>query len=183
MEDREIIALYWARDEAAIRESDRRYGRTCRRVANSILASREDTEECVSSTWLRAWETMPPQRPTRLGVFLAAITRHLAIDRWRHDTAQQRGGGQVPLCLDELAECVGEETSIEDRMVLRQTLETFLRGLTEQERRLFLYRYWYLMIVREAAGRCGLTVGAAKMRLLRLRQRLREALEQEGIEV
>ena len=102
MEDREIVQLYWDRDERAIGESEQKYGALCRGVALRVLESIEDSEECVSDTWLRSWNTIPPQRPNLLGAFLARITRNLALDRWRAARAEKRGGedpsvGQFPL--------------------------------------------------------------------------------------
>ena len=103
MEDAQIVALYWARDEEALRETDRRYGPYCRTVAGRILTAPEEVEECVNDTWLRAWNVIPPQRPTRLRAFLAKITRNLALDRLKAQTRAKRGGGEAALALEELA--------------------------------------------------------------------------------
>ena len=101
MEDTAIIDLYWKRDERAIEETDRKYGNYCYTVADNILRSREDSEECVSDTWLRAWNSMPPQRPSILRAFLAKITRNLAFDRYRARSAAKRGNGTMEAVLDE----------------------------------------------------------------------------------
>ncbi|MFR3921768.1 MAG: RNA polymerase sigma factor [Dysosmobacter welbionis] len=90
MEDARIVELYWERDEAAIAESSAKYGGYCYQIAFRILALREDAEECVGDTWLRAWEAMPPSRPGRLDTFLGKITRNLSLDRWRALRAQKR---------------------------------------------------------------------------------------------
>ena len=129
MEDSHIIDLYWQRDEQAIKESQRKYGGYCSTIAGNILHSAEDTEECVNDTWLRAWNIIPPEKPNRLAVFLGRITRNLAIDRFRSDTSKKRGGGQMALCLDELAECIGEDSPIEDRLALREGLRACLESL------------------------------------------------------
>lgn len=178
MEDMEIVALYWQRDEAAIRESAAKYGSYCSTIARSILHSPQDTEECVNDTWLRAWNAMPPDRPSRLAAFLGRITRNLAIDRWRRNRRQN--GGQLPLCLEELAGCIGEDSAVEDRVALRELLDTFLRSLSAQQRRIFLLRYWYILPVSEIAARCGMGESAVKMTLQRTRNKLRHYLEQEG---
>ncbi len=181
MEDSGIIELYWKRDESAISESDTKYGPYCSTIARNIIHSAEDTEECVNDTWMRAWNAMPPERPNRLAVFFGRITRNLAIDRYRKDRSQKCGGGQTALCLDELSECIGEESPIEDRIALRDMLNTYLYGLPEKNRDIFLYRYWYMMPVSDIAKRCGISEGAVKMTLSRTRRRLKEHFEKEGI--
>ncbi len=183
MEDREIVRLYWERDQRAIAESETKYGPLCRDVALRILDSPEDSEECVSDTWLRSWRAMPPQRPTVLGAFFARITRNLALDRYRRERAEKRGGGEVPLALEELGDCVsgGElETELE-RRALRRALDAFLRSLSPGDRALFLGRYWALESLAALAEETGFSVAAVHRRLGKLRQRLSEALEKEGI--
>ena len=100
--DSAIIDLYWARKEQALEETDLKYGGFCRTIAYNILHSREDSEECVNDTWMRAWNTMPPQRPSVLQSFLGKITRNLSLDRYKASRADKRGGGQMPLALEEL---------------------------------------------------------------------------------
>ncbi len=184
MEDKAIIGLYWARSQEAIRETERKYGPYCRKIAKNILYNDEDTKECVSDTWLKAWNTIPPQRPNRLAVYLGTITRNLALDRWRTGTADKRGGGQVPLALEELGDCLAgkdsEEAWIED-FVLSDLLNRFLGRLNRENRVIFLKRYWYLCPVKDIAQSLGLTESKVKMSLHRSRQRLRAELEKEGI--
>lgn len=179
MNDDRIIELYWLRDEAAITESSTKYGAYCYTIAENILSCREDSEECVSDTWLRAWDKMPPERPLRLGIFFGRIIRNLAIDRFRRRKAEKYGGGQTVICLDELSECIGEESSVESRVELKEQLESFLRELPERNRQIFLLRYWYMMPVSEIAGRYSMSAGAVKMVLQRLRQKLKVHLEKE----
>lgn len=102
MDDRQIIALYHERSEAAISETAKKYGKYCHSIAFRILYNEEDCEECVSDTWLRAWESIPPQCPGRLSAFLGKITRNLALNRYKHASREKRGGGQTPLVLEEL---------------------------------------------------------------------------------
>ena len=106
MDDSQILALYFSRAEAAIQETDRKYGRYCYRIAYSILDSRQDSEESVNDTYLSAWNSIPPRKPTRLSTYLGKLTRNISIDRWRKCSAQKRGSGEVALALDELTECV-----------------------------------------------------------------------------
>ena len=183
MKDEAIIELYWARSEAAIAETDRVYGRYCRTVAYGILRDHEDAEECVNDAWLKAWGSMPPERPQRLKGFLARITRQLAIKRLERETAQKRGGGQYALALEELAECIPDGSRGEDLAeltALREALDRFLRGLAPEPRTVFLRRYWYAQSVAEIAAGCGMSESKVKSMLLRTRNRLRTALAEEG---
>ncbi len=184
MEDKTIIDLYWARDDRAITASDAKYGPYCRGIAGNILWDMRDREECVSDTWHRAWNSMPPQKPTLLRAFFGAITRNLALNRYNFDHAQKRGGGQLPLALEELAECVPAQTTTEqavEERELARLLEGFVRSLNERERTIFLRRYWYVQPVKDIARGMGLGESRVKMTLLRTRTKLKALLEQEGI--
>ena len=182
MEDAAIVALYWQRDEAAIAETDRKYGRYCRSIAQNILASPEDAEECVSDTWLSAWNAMPPQRPGSLPPFLGRIVRNLSISRWRRSHAQKRGGGLETL-LSELEDCLPAPGSVADTAEARALtgqIEGWLEGLPKPDRLLFLRRYWYGEPVRALAAQRGEAPGRTAKRLLILRRGLKKRLEEEG---
>jgi RNA polymerase sigma factor (sigma-70 family) len=184
MEDSAIIDLYWAREERALAESDAKYGSYCRTVAYNILRCREDTEECVNDTWLRAWNAMPPQRPGILSSFLAKITRNLSLDRYKAGRADKRGGGQLPLALDELGDCIPDSRNVEDVVELKElsrVLDRFLRSLPEREACVFLRRYWFVDSTKEIALRYGMAEGSVKSTLHRTRGKLRACLEKEGI--
>ncbi len=184
MEDQAIVELYWARNERGIEEARRKYGALCQGVALRVLESPEDSEECVSDTWLRSWNAMPPQRPSLLGAFLARITRNLALDRWRSQHAARRFGGEAALALEELEDCVSGE-SLEDevsRRALLRALNDFLRSLPAGDRRLFLRRYWSVETLQSLAQAEGMSVSALHRRLRRLRGRLADRLRKEGIE-
>ena len=183
MEDTRIVDLYWQRDESAMRESEAKYGAYCQSIAMHVLNSREDAEECVNDTWLRAWNSIPPQRPVKLSLFLGKIVRNLAIDKYRRNGAARRGGGQMQLCLEELEECVGKESVLEERMALRDAINAFLRESSGNKREIFLMRYWYMMSVHEIARRCKLSEGSVKMTLSRARVELRAYLAKEGLEL
>lgn len=180
MEDSRIIELYWERNEEAISQSKEKYGGYCRTIASNILNSKEDTEECVSDTWVRAWNSIPPEKPSRLAVFLGKITRNLAIDRYRKEHSLKNGGGQLMLCLDELGECVGGQTRLEDSLALRELLSDFLSGIPQKNKDMFLLRYWYMISIDRIADNYGLSQGAVKMILSRTRKKLRDYLEKEG---
>lgn len=184
MEDRQIIDLYWARSQQAITESDQKYGAYCRAISMNVLGQREDAEECVSDTWLHAWNAMPPQRPAILQAFFGKLVRNLSLDRWRRTHASKRGGGQTALALEELEGCLPAGGAVDEALDADETAQVisrFLRSLPAQDRLLFVRRYWYLEEVGSLARRLGMSEGQAKTRLYRVRQRLRAVLEEEGI--
>ena len=183
MDDDRIVALYWSRSEAAITETAAKYGSYLRSISFSILGSREDAQECVNDTYHDAWNAMPPHRPSVLSAFLGKITRRISIDRWRKRNAEKRGGGELPLALEELEECVSGSGSVEDevqRKELEQLLDRFLDALPVTERRVFLRRYWYLDSVQSIARQFGFSRRKTASMLHRTRAKRRTLLEKEG---
>lgn len=182
MTDEEIVALYFDRSQEAVRETERKYGRYCHTIAYRVLEDHQDSDECVNDTYLRAWRSIPPQRPRALKAFLGRITRNLALDRWDRYGAGKRGGGEAALALDELEECVGEGgDALADRVALAQILDDFLAGLPRKTRLLFVRRYWYLDSIEELAERYHASESAVKAALFRARGRLKGILKREGI--
>lgn len=186
MEDQTIVELYLARSESAIDQSERKYGRYCFAVADSILSNPEDARECVNDLWLRVWNSIPPHRPENLKTYCGKIVRNLAIDRYRLSRTGQRGGGEYPLALEEIADCIpdlaGEVESAFDEKILTDALNRFLATLPADTRRIFLCRYWHLKSVKEIAHESGCKESRVKMILLRTREKLKEFLTEEGIE-
>ena len=180
MDDSAIITLYEARDEAAIDATARQYGRLCVSIAQGILGSREDAEECAADAYLRLWNAIPPAKPQSLAAYLGRIVRNLALNAAEKKQAQKRGGEVLPL-IEELAECLPETEPAGDE--IGTIIDRFLAGLPEENRRLFLRRYWYCDSTRSLARRFCLSEGAVKLRLHRMREALRRELEEEGIEV
>lgn len=183
MEDSQILELFRSRSQDALIRTQEKYGRYCQSIAFHILGTENDAEECVNDTLLRAWNAIPPEKPDRLSVFLGKITRNLALDRFRHENAEKRGGSQVPTALEELEEALpdGETADFADSIALRDALNRFLRELPEDSRRMFLMRYWRLCTISEVAEKCGGGESRVKMRLSRIRGQLKLFLEQEGI--
>ncbi len=182
MEDREIVALYWARSEDAIGETAKKYGAYLTKIARNILGDPGEAEECVSDSYLGAWNAMPPHRPGVLSTFLGKITRRISIDRWRRQHAEKRGGGELTLALEELSECVSDGRSVEDeleRRELTRRFQRFLDALPETERTVFLSRYWYMEPVKEIARRLGFSESKVTSMLCRTRKKLRDALAKE----
>lgn len=182
MEDLDIIGLYWKRDERAVTETEQKYGAYCRSISYGILRNHQDAEECVNDTWVKAWSVIPPQRPFALGAFLGTIARNLSLNRYRMAQAQRRGGGTVPLILEELRDCTadGPEQLLE-AAELGRLLDRFLRQLSQKDCCVFMRRYWYMDSLEDIARRYHLPLGSVKSILHRSRKKLKQYLEQEGI--
>ncbi len=181
MEDERIIALYNARNEAAIAETDAKYGASCRRISENITHDPRDAEECVNDTYLAAWNAIPPAHPHPLSTFLFRITRNLSLKCYRRKTAEKRDNrSDIPL--EELSDCLGETDYLpDDPERLTRIIEAFLDGLTPENRVIFLRRYWFSDSYAAISERVGLSEKVISMRLLRMRERLRTHLGKEGI--
>lgn len=183
MDDIEILDLFRSRKEEALAQTEIKYGNYCLSVANRILGSISDAEECVNDTLLQAWNAIPPAEPTVLRIYLAKITRRLAINRYHAARTQKRGGGEVEAVLDELAECVGQRMTPEDEQIakdLSDFIRGFVRGLPDTERSIFLRRYFYAEPVKTIAERLGWSPTRVSVTLARTRKKLRAALIKEG---
>lgn len=184
MLDSQIVELYWQRDERAISQTDLKYGGYCRSISNNILRDPGESEECLNDTYLRAWNSMPAERPERLGAFLGKIVRNISISRLRQKTADKRGGGEYPICLEELRDCAGRGQGPERELELKELTEhidKFLAGLKEQERDIFVSRYWYMAPVDEIAERAGFSYSKTASLLHRTRKKLELYLRREGL--
>ena len=183
MEDEKIIELYWQRSPDAIAETSRKYGAYCMRLSMNILANREDSEENVSDTYLRVWNSVPPQRPRFFAAFLGRIARNLALNRRAAANAEKRGGGEAALSLEELAECLpagSEPQSEAEAAAFSRVLSDFLRKESEDARRVFLQRYFECRSVAAIADHFGFSESKVKSMLMRTRTRLAQYLEREG---
>lgn len=186
MEDEQIIDLYWARSEDAIHETAAKYGRYCSGIANNILYSHEDADECVNDTYLRAWNSIPPTRPSVFRIYLGHITRNLALNMFEKNTAIRRGNGQTMLVLEELEECIPSSDNVDHiagDLVFAGILNGFLATLTDEQRKFFVRRYWYLSSIKEIATDYNCNESKVKMSLLRTRGELKTLLEKEGIRI
>ena len=184
MEDKQIVSLYWARDPQAIDRSQEKYGPYCLSIARNILRQEQDAEESVNDTWLGAWNAMPPHRPAVLRLFLGKLTRRLSLQRLRRQGRLKRGGGEAALALEELSQCVDGSGDVQRELEateLAARINDFVLALPQAERRVFLCRYWYLDSVAEIAIRFGFSTSKVKSMLYRIRQQLRQTLEQEGL--
>lgn len=184
MNDAEIMDLFWARNEDAIQETDRAYGRKLFALADKILHNREDAEESVSDTYMKTWKIIPPQRPNYFYAFIASICRHLSFHKVDWKTAAKRNAEVVALT-EEMALCI-PDTSLDRELEGRElgrVMNAFLESLPKETRLIFLRRYWHLDTIAEIAARYGITESKVKMQLSRTRAKLCTYLEQEGIKV
>ena len=181
MEDSQIVSLYWERKESAIAQTDKKYGKYLHTIAYNILADREDSQESVNDTYLAAWDSMPPHKPAVLSTYLGKITRRISIDCFRKRNAQKRGS-EYALSLEELGECIGQNSTEEavNAQALADAIGKYLETVSQEARRVFIGRYYYLDPVKEIARYCHITESKAKMLLLRTRQGLWEHLQREG---
>ena len=176
--DAEIVALYLARDESAVDHTARQYGAYCLSVAMNILNDRSDAEECVNDTYLRAWRSIPPQRPTVLRLFLGKITRNLAIDRYREKRSRNR---EFEVALEEISEFLPARE--EEDSALPALLTDFLASLSAEERNLFILRYYHGHSVARLSKAFGMKPNNLSARLYRTREKLRGYLAERGYEV
>ena len=181
MTDEEIIALFWARDEDAIRQTDRRYGAYCRSLSRRIVANAEDAEECVNDSYLSLWQRIPPERPPMFLPFLAQIVRNISISRLRRSEAQKRGRA-LTVALGELRQVAGRDDP-ESRVAAAELgveIGRFLRTLPELHRGIFLRRYYFFETRGEIAKRYRIPAASVSVSLSRTRKKLAAHLRKEG---
>ena len=182
MEDKKIVDMYWARNEEAITQTSVKYGGMMHATSKSIVGSHEDAEECVNDAYLAAWNSMPENRPTYLGGYMARIIRNISLNRYDRNHAAKRQGVQV--VFEELEGCLTDYNTPEEEYeqgCLRETLNSFLESLDEQKRVIFLRRYFYTDSIAEIAQRMQMSEGKIKSILFRLRGQLAETLKEAGV--
>ncbi len=185
MQDNEIVELYFSRNEAAIKETDSKYGALCYRVAYNILGIAEDSEECVNDTYLSVWEKIPPTKPDSLKAFICRITRNISISRYRSSHSKKRYSGMETM-LSELRECVPSPYNVSeqaDAAQLSQYISSWLDSLSAEDCALFVRRYWFGDSVKALAEKCGTAPEKMSQRMFRLRKSLRAYLEERGVSV
>ena len=184
MDDSRIVELYWNRDESAIAETKKKYDNYCFAIARSILHNQQDCEETLSDTYLATWNAIPPHHPLNLSTFIGKICRRLSLNKWRSLSAEKRGGGEVPVSLDELEECIADERSLReslDDQMIAETIDEFLSTLKDDQRNVFVCRYWYFDSIEDISKRYHFTQSKTKMMLKRTRDALKDYLIKEGV--
>lgn len=186
MDDTGIIQLYWDRDQNAITETAAKYGNYCTSIAKNILGNQEDTEECVNDTYMNAWNSIPPHRPNILSAFLGKITRNLSFNRYKHNHAGKRGGGEISAVLDELSGCVSGKDNVEQEIEYKElvkAIDSFLDTLPPEKRSIFICRYWYTDSISEIAKQFHMRENTVSMTLHRIRAKLQKYLMERGYEL
>lgn len=186
MEDKEIVEMFLSRDENAIRHTERKYSRYLLTIARNILSDNEDSRECVNDTYLKAWNTIPPNQPEKLSYYLGNITRQISVDRLRSRLAKKRAGGEYALSLEELEECVskgGDASEYADVRLLSELIGRYLRSCSEQARQIFVCRYYFCDSLQKIAEYFGFSQSKVKSILFRTRAGLKEFLIKEGYEL
>ena len=184
LSDSEIVELFWARDERAIRETERKYSGYIFSVAKNFLSNSDDCKECENDTYLAVWNSIPPARPDKLTPFLAKITRGIAIDRYRERTRQKRVPSELTLSFEELDGIVGDGFSEEDatrEIDLRRVINGFIASLPEKSRFIFICRYFSADSAEDIAKMLGLTKWSVFKELKKLKEQLREILIKEDL--
>ena len=182
MEDSRIVDLYWLRDESAITETDTKYGVFCQTLAMNVLSVREDAEECVNDTYHKAWISMPPQRPSKLKAWLGRVVRNTALDLWRKNHAQRRYSG-MDVMLSELEDCLPSSMDVEQEIEAKELgefISLWLRNLPEEDRALFIRRYWHGEALTDLAKRMNIPASQLTKRMYKLRLSLKASLEKGG---
>lgn len=184
MEDERIIELYFCRDELAIVQTQIKYGSYCFGIAYNILLDPEDSEETVNDTYRSVWDAIPPHRPKVFRAFLAKITRRLSMKKLRYNTALKRGGDRAAAALEELSECIPDNACVAEEMESREVgrmIDLFLKKLRDDDRRMFVRRYFYLESAEDIAVSLGCSRSRVYSSLDRTRGRLKEYLVEEGV--
>lgn len=184
MEDKDIVDLYWQRDEKAISETAEKYGRYCYSIAYNILSDTEDAEESVNDTYLNAWNSMPPHRPAVLSAFIGKITRFISLKKWRDKRTQKRGGETIDLVYEEISECIPAKSTVEEELEnkeIAKLIDIFLDTLPLCEQSVFVCRYWYFDSISAIAKQFGFSESKVKSMLHRTRKKLKTKLSQEGV--
>jgi len=186
MDDNKIIELYFKRNENAISATAEKYGGYCYSVAYNILQNKQDSDESVNDTYLGAWNSIPPHKPNNLSAYLAKLTRNISLNIWRKKNTDKRGNGEVPVALEELKECLPSQNLVDDEVQANELsiiIDAFLRKLPQEERVIFVRRYWYLEPVADIAKNMNLGLSKVKMTLHRTRIKLHKELQKGGYDI
>lgn len=186
MEDKDIVQMYWDRNERAIDETSAKYGSYCTSIAMNILHNREDAEECVNDTYLNTWKSIPPHKPNMLSTFLGKIVRNLSFNKYKQTHSAKRGGDETALILDELREIVSDKEAVLDSVLrneLIKSIDSFIKTLPAEKRYIFIRRYWYSDSIKRVAAGCGRSENSVSVELNRMRNKLRKYLTERGYDL
>lgn len=184
MEDKDIIGLYFARSEEAIRQTKDKYDGLCKSIATNILSVEGDREECINDAYLALWNAIPPQKPQNLAAYLAKTVRNLALNRRAAEYTHKRGANHSNIIFEEMESVLSSSETVEnvyERGRIRRLIEGYLFRLEADKRKAFVMRYWFFDSIGEIADSLGMTTGQVKMLLMRVRKDLKRYLESQGV--
>lgn len=180
MEDEEIIALLFDRDEAALTALEKKYGGRLHRLSMRVLNDPEDAKECVNDAYLAVWTAIPPEHPKSLGAWMTKVLRNLSIDRYRKNSAEKRSALLTELTR-EMEECIPAEMEEREENVLTESIQAFLESLPGEQRYVVLRRYWYMDGISDICDRTGMGRSKVKSILFRARKKLKRQLQEKGL--
>lgn len=186
MNDREIVELFLKRDESAVKAVSDKYMSYCAKIAANILGSYDEAEECVNDALMKAWESIPPHEPETIATYLGKLTRNVAINRRRGTLAGKRGRGEAALVLEELSELIPSGADVEREYGAKELageINAFLYTLPEEQRNIFICRYWYCDGIPDIAAEFAVSKNKVYVTLNRVRKSLREYLRKRGYEL
>lgn len=186
MEDKKIVELFFKRDEQALKIVEQKYGGLCFCVANNILCSRSEAEECVNDTYLAAWDSIPPQKPNKLSAFLAKIVRNKALNRLERETSIKRGGSEIKLILSELNEDISSKNDTEELFnehLVTDIINEYLHSVSKSKAAIFIQRYFMCFSVDEIAENTGRSYNSIITSLHRMRNELKQKLINGGVDL
>ncbi len=184
--DSDIIELYFARNEAAISVTGRKYGKYLFTIGNNILNNKWDSEDCLNDTYFTAWNRIPPERPTYLQMFLSKIMRDISVSKYRKLKSKKRISSELVISMDELGDCIVSDADINEDLLMKEIvdiLNKFLSDITKRERFVFICRYYYCDSVKEIARMLEVSAKTVYRELEFIRAKLRFTLEKEGIDI
>ncbi len=183
--DGEIIELYYARDERAIKETERKYGKYLFALAYRILADKPECEECIDDTYLKIWNSIPPARPRVLKAYLITVCRRCAVNRYHKNSRKSIVPSELTLSFDEIGDLVTENCVEKDLDAKRlgKVLSEFVRALPERKRFVFMSRYYETATISSIAKDIGASTSTVNKELSAIRLALKEKLESEGFNI
>lgn len=186
MEDKQIVEMFFERDEQALKIVEKKYGGLCFCIANNILHSESEAEECVNDTYLAAWDSIPPQKPNKLSAFLAKIVRNKALNRYERDNSIKRGGSELKLILSELNEDIASKNDTEelfDEHLITDIINNYLHSISKNKAAIFIQRYFWCFSVDKIAENTGRSYNSIVTSLHRMRNELKQKLKNGGVEL
>ena len=184
MQDKEIVELFLNRDEKALEEARQKYNKYLSKLAASFLRSKEDREECINDAYLAAWDSIPPNAPERLGLYLGRLLKRKSVDIIREYGAKKRGGGEIAESIEELSECIPVKDGVEARIEakeLSEAINAFLHSSPPEKRKAFIMRYWYGMEMKEISRSLKFSERKTVNILFRMRKELKNYLEEREL--